>query len=166
MAEFIAHCWNDKPDVALIGMRAAGRQSERWIGKQLAGLLEDAPVCHGMATLRGQLAPLTPPEEGVSGGPSSPSPSEPVPILEQAQMSTFTRREVVVLSHLTTGLTSDEIAGSLGVSHETTENHTRRMSSTLEVQSRTHAMSVALQRCVLDQTCALVNQSGRSLPSA
>jgi DNA-binding NarL/FixJ family response regulator len=153
MTEFIDHCWNDKPDVALIGM-CTSRQSERWIGKQLAvGLHEDAPVRHGVATLLGQLHLDDPQDETEHKGPSLQNPSKPVPILEQAQASTFTRPEGVVLAHLSAGFTAAQIADHLGVSHKTTENHTQRM-------------SFALRRCVLDQTCALVSPSGRSLPSA
>lgn len=150
MAEFIDHCWNDRPDVDPIGI-CTGRQSERGIGEQLAvGPHEDAPVPSGVVTLPGELHLEDAQEETEVASRSRQSPSESVPGLQQGQVSRSARRKV----------------GVLGVGHQMTENHTQRIFSTLEVQARTRPMSVALQRRIPDRTYALPSQSGRSLSNA
>jgi DNA-binding CsgD family transcriptional regulator len=177
-AEFIDHCWNDEPDAALLQVDATGAATEDAISDlrqtlpavQLIGICNGRQSGHGIGKLPAALVhqpQLDDAQEETEGeGPSLQSPLEPVPILEQAQVSTLTPREVEVLAHVSAGFTAAQIADRLGISHKTIDKHKQRIYSKLEVHSQTHAVSVALQRGILDRSYASVSQSGRSLPSA
>lgn len=62
---------------------------------------------------------------------------------------TLTEREMQVLAGLNEGHTNPEIAAMLGISTHTVKNHVRRVLYKLGVQTRSHAVSKALQLGVL-----------------
>ena len=74
--------------------------------------------------------------------------------------------EVDVLAHVSAGFTAIEIAGYLGVAPKTIENHKQRIYSKLEVHNQTHAVSIALQRGILDSTYTRGGTTTRSQRSA
>jgi DNA-binding NarL/FixJ family response regulator len=61
----------------------------------------------------------------------------------------LTAREVEVLELVRRGLRNREIAVSLGISEETVQTHVKNVLAKLEVQDRTAAIDVALQRGIL-----------------
>ena len=173
MAEFVPRCGNERPDVALLEVDAAGtstrdattdlsqmlpavrligmctgRQSERHAG-ELRGL-----GVHQAASVRHENDRLS-----LQGA------SEPVPILEQAELSALTPREADALAHGNGGPTA-QIADRLEVTHKAIENHKQRTHSKLRVQSPSDAVSVAFQRGTVDGEDAPVRQSGPDLPSS
>lgn len=67
-----------------------------------------------------------------------------------------------VLAHVSAGFTAVEIADCLGVAPKTIENHKQRIYSKLEVHNQTHAVSIALQRGILDRTYTCGGPTARS----
>lgn len=67
-----------------------------------------------------------------------PAPSRPI-------RSPLTEREAQVLRGVADGLSAGEIASALGIARRSVENHTQRMFAKLGVQSRAHAVAVALE---------------------
>ncbi len=58
----------------------------------------------------------------------------------------LTRREAEVLSYIAMGKTGPEIAILLGISHDTVRKHTSTIFEKLEVETRTAAAAIALER--------------------
>lgn len=56
----------------------------------------------------------------------------------------LTQREREILSRIAEGMSSLQVATSLGISHRTVENHKQRIFAKLGVQSQAHAVAVAL----------------------
>lgn len=69
--------------------------------------------------------------------------------------SPLTEREAQVLRGVADGLSAGEIASALGIARRSVENHTQRMFAKLGVQSRAHAVAVALE---LDALRSVVRQ--------
>lgn len=64
----------------------------------------------------------------------------------------LTARETEVLAHLATGRGNKEVALYLGIATGTVKTHVNAIMAKLEVTSRTHAVSVAAQRGLVDLT--------------
>jgi len=58
----------------------------------------------------------------------------------------LSKREMEVLAQLTQGLSNKEIAGGLGISHQTVKNHVTAILRKLGVEDRTQAAIYALRR--------------------
>jgi len=61
----------------------------------------------------------------------------------------LTPREVEVLAHIRHGLRNREIAAVCGIGEETVQTHVKSILSKLDVQDRTAAVDVALDRGIL-----------------
>jgi DNA-binding NarL/FixJ family response regulator len=184
--EFIDRCADVKPDVAVLEIgsstedaitdlrrmlpacRLIGISTDRQTDHEIrelraAGLHDVASIRDGVATLLNQLQT----DDGTEGGsPSRERPTQPTPVPTPTQDATLTRREVDVLAHVSAGFTAVEIADCLGVAPKTVENHKQRIYSKLEVHNQTHAVSIALQRGILDRTYTRGGPTARSQRSA
>jgi DNA-binding NarL/FixJ family response regulator len=67
-------------------------------------------------------------------------------------------REVIVL--VSSGLTASQIASQLRISTKTVENHKQRVFRKLDVQSQSHAVSVALRLGLLGPACSSALAAG------
>ncbi len=183
-------CGNEGPDLALPGVEAAGtstrdaitdlsrmlpavrligtctgHQSERHVGEQRGvGMHQAASVRRGVPTLPHHLDHAVGKMEG--DRLSLQGSSEPVPILEQAELSAITPRVEDVLAPGNAGPTAAQIADRVGVTHKTIDNHTQRIYSRLDVHRQLDAVSVAFQRGIPNGEYAPVRQSGPDLRSS
>jgi DNA-binding CsgD family transcriptional regulator len=64
--------------------------------------------------------------------------------LERAK-SRLSSREVEILSEISAGRTTGEVATAMGISPKTVENHKQRIFAKLGVQTQAHAVSVAMR---------------------
>ncbi|HEY1738825.1 MAG TPA: LuxR C-terminal-related transcriptional regulator, partial [Acidimicrobiia bacterium] len=71
-----------------------------------------------------------------------------------------TPREREVVTLVGTGLTASQIATQLQISTKTVENHKQRVFRKLDVQSQSHAVSVALRLGLLGPARAPVAAAG------
>ena len=62
----------------------------------------------------------------------------------------LSEREIVVLKRIAEGQANKEIARALGISDETVKGYLRNIFEKLEVSDRTHAVTVAVRRGVID----------------
>jgi len=62
----------------------------------------------------------------------------------------LSEREIVVLKRIAEGQANKEIARALGISDETVKGYLRNIFEKLEVNDRTHAVTVAVRRGVID----------------
>lgn len=62
----------------------------------------------------------------------------------------LTEREIDVLRQVASGNASKIIADKLEISEETVKSHMRKILSKLGVNDRTHAVSVALERSIIE----------------
>lgn len=67
-----------------------------------------------------------------------------------AQGPKLTTREIAVIDGVAKGLSTGEIAESLGISRKSVDNHKQRIFAKLDVQSGTHAVVLARQAGLLD----------------
>lgn len=63
---------------------------------------------------------------------------------------TITPRETLVLKHAAEGRTNRQIASQLGVGEETVKTHMRSILAKLDAKDRTHAITIALRRGIID----------------
>ena len=73
----------------------------------------------------------------------------------------LTPRESEILSRIAEGMSSVQVATSLGISPRTVENHKQRIFAKLGVQSQTHAVAVTLASGDLPGTARDPGRSGR-----
>ncbi|TWE05517.1 LuxR family two component transcriptional regulator [Pseudomonas sp. AG1028] len=62
----------------------------------------------------------------------------------------LTPRETEVLQHTAQGLGNGDIATQLAISEDTVKGHMRSIMTKLKARNRTHAVSIALQRGIID----------------
>jgi len=71
----------------------------------------------------------------------------------------LSRREVEVLTGISSGCTTQRVATALGISPKTVENHKQRIFVKLGVQNQAHAVAVASRQGLLPPTAARVPSS-------
>ncbi len=71
-------------------------------------------------------------------------------IVERIQHPELSEREVKVLTLIAKGCSNKEMADQLGVSAATIKNHVANLMVKLNAQDRTHAVTVALERNIID----------------
>lgn len=54
-----------------------------------------------------------------------------------------------LLRYIGAGLLNKQVAGELGVSHQTVKNHVGRVTGKLKANNRAHAVAIALRRGLL-----------------
>ena len=162
MAEFVPRCGNERPDLALLQVDAAGTStrdattdlSQELRALRLIGMCTGRQTERHVGELRGfgvhQAASVRHENDRLS----LQGAAEPVPIREQAELSALTPRG--------NGGPAVQIADR----HKAIENHKQRTHSKLRVQSPSDVVSVAFQRGTVDGDDAPVRQSGPDLPSS
>ena len=97
---------------------------------------------------------------------------KPVQVIADESMSTpggsavltqgvLTQREREILSRIADGMSSLQVATSLGISPRTVENHKQRIFAKLGVQSQAHAVAVTLASGELPATATDLSRCGR-----
>jgi DNA-binding NarL/FixJ family response regulator len=71
-------------------------------------------------------------------------------MLERLWHGDLTPREVAVLTLVAKGLGNKQVADRLGISQATVKNHVASISSKLGAQDRTHAVTIAIGRGIID----------------
>lgn len=64
----------------------------------------------------------------------------------------LTSREVQVLQHVASGLSNKEVAVALAIGEETVKGHLRNIMDKLGAHNRTHAVTIGIQRGIIDIT--------------
>jgi len=64
----------------------------------------------------------------------------------------LTNREVQVLQHVASGLSNKETAVALAIGEETVKGHLRNIMDKLGAHNRTHAVTIGIQRGIIDLT--------------
>ena len=77
------------------------------------------------------------------------APVTPLPSTKPATRDSLTPREVEILRLIAAGMITREIAGAIGVTIKTVENHKQRIFRKLDVQNQAHAVSIAIRRGML-----------------
>ncbi len=73
----------------------------------------------------------------------------------------LTQRETEILSRVSEGMSSLQVATSLGISARTVENHKQRIFAKLRVRSQAHAVAVAQESGELPAMVAGLGQCAR-----
>jgi DNA-binding NarL/FixJ family response regulator len=71
-------------------------------------------------------------------------------IAEHAADDALTEREIVVLKRVAVGNANKQIAATLGISEETVKAHMKSILAKLAANDRTHAVTIALNRGIID----------------
>ena len=77
-------------------------------------------------------------------------------VAEHALDDEVSEREAAVLKHIARGYSNKIIADHLGISENTVKNHVKSLLSKLGASDRTHAVTLALQRGLLDPVDTMV----------
>ena len=76
-------------------------------------------------------------------------------IAEHCAADSLTRREIEILQHVAGGGGNKIVADALGISLETVKGHMKNVLAKLEARDRTHAVTLALKRGILEDTSAI-----------
>jgi DNA-binding NarL/FixJ family response regulator len=71
-------------------------------------------------------------------------------LAEHVGEDTLTERELGVLRHVAAGNSNRRVAGQLGISEETVKAHMKNILGKLGANDRTHAVTIALKRGIID----------------
>jgi DNA-binding NarL/FixJ family response regulator len=71
-------------------------------------------------------------------------------LAKHAMDDALTEREIQVLKHVAAGCSNKVVAEQLGISEDTVKGHVRSILSKLEATDRTHAVTIALRRGILE----------------
>jgi DNA-binding NarL/FixJ family response regulator len=71
-------------------------------------------------------------------------------LAEHVGQDTLTERELGVLRHVAAGNSNRRVAGQLGISEETVKAHMKNILGKLGANDRTHAVTIALKRGIID----------------
>ncbi|MEN3274018.1 MAG: hypothetical protein V7636_2779, partial [Actinomycetota bacterium] len=82
-------------------------------------------------------------------GRATTAPVSTLPTTRLATRDSLTPREVEILRLIAAGMITREIAGEIGVTIKTVENHKQRIFRKLDVQNQAHAVSIAIRRGML-----------------
>ena len=105
-------------------------------------LLKETLGDHLVATIR---------QVHAGGGPIPPEVGRK--LADRVSHPALTARELSVLRLIAEGLRNKEIANRLGISEQTAQSHVKNILAKLEVSDRTKAVTVALQRGIIDIPC-------------
>ena len=87
-------------------------------------------------------------------GHSHPTGPAPIrrPVALERPKSRLSRREIEILSEISAGSTTSEVAAAMGISPKTVENHKQRIFAKLGVQNQAHAVAVAMRSGLVKPT--------------
>jgi DNA-binding NarL/FixJ family response regulator len=87
-------------------------------------------------------------------GHSHPTGLAPIrrPVALERPKSRLSRREIEILSEISAGSTTSEVAAAMGISPKTVENHKQRIFAKLGVQNQAHAVAVAMRSGLVKPT--------------
>jgi len=126
---------------------------------------EDPPEAWSRATLRLHRFTDTTPASclvaAVCGYPQTTHPAAGEPRNTPESPAILTQRETEILSRVADGMSSLQVARSLGISPRTVENHKQRIFAKLGVQSQAHAVAVTLASGELPATAADLGRCAR-----
>jgi DNA-binding NarL/FixJ family response regulator len=86
----------------------------------------------------------------VHGGHKRIPPDIAAEMAEHFEDNELTPREIEVLRHVAAGNANKMVADNLGISEETVKAHVRSILSKLDANDRTHAVTIALKRGIID----------------
>jgi DNA-binding NarL/FixJ family response regulator len=86
----------------------------------------------------------------VHGGHKRIPPDVAAEMAEHFEDNELTPREIEVLRHVAAGNANKMVADNLGISEETVKAHVRSILSKLGANDRTHAVTIALKRGIID----------------
>jgi two-component system, NarL family, response regulator len=86
----------------------------------------------------------------VHGGHKRIPPDVAAEMAEHFEDNELTPREIEVLRHVAAGNANKMVADNLGISEETVKAHVRSILSKLDANDRTHAVTIALKRGIID----------------
>jgi two-component system, NarL family, response regulator len=86
----------------------------------------------------------------VHGGHKRIPPDIAAEMAEHFEDNELTPREIEVLRHVAAGNANKMVADNLGISEETVKAHVRSILSKLGANDRTHAVTIALKRGIID----------------
>ena len=79
----------------------------------------------------------------------------------------LTEREIEVLALIAAGNSNKLIADQLSITEDTTKSHVKNIMAKLGANDRTHAVTLALQRGIVElESNVVLTLDGRSLPSS
>jgi DNA-binding CsgD family transcriptional regulator len=136
-----------KLDVVVLS--AADDPPEAWSRAllRLHRLADSTPASFIVASVCGHLQPV------------GPAAHEPRNTLEDS--GNLTQRETQILSRIADGMSTLQVATSLGISPRTVENHKQRIFVKLGVRSQAHAVAVTLASGALPSMAADVSRCAR-----
>jgi DNA-binding NarL/FixJ family response regulator len=77
------------------------------------------------------------------------APVASMPTAKSSTTPSLTKREIEILGCIARGMLTREIAGELGITLKTVENHKQRLFRKLDVQNQAHAVSIAIRQGIL-----------------
>ncbi|MDX2020745.1 MAG: response regulator transcription factor [Deltaproteobacteria bacterium] len=130
------------PDVLVLMLSSA--DGDKAIEASLAAgargyVLKSAPASELLAAIR-----------AVAHGQRFLSPAAATALASRALSPDLTLREVEVLEAVSEGQSNADIAASLGVAEKTVKNHLSNVFAKLGATDRTHAVTIALQRGIIE----------------
>ena len=162
-AELVVLCADMRPDAVLLEIDAA-----QWDAARLAAALRKRQRtlrCVGLheelhpeaarrayqAGVRSTVAYSTGTDGIIAAlrGRTVAAPVTTLPSTKPTARDTLTPREVEILRLIAAGMITREIAGEIGVTIKTVENHKQRIFRKLDVQNQAHAVSIAIRRGML-----------------
>lgn len=166
--EALAHAEHDKPDVALVDLRLPfmnGVEVLVALKHKLPNLRivilssheGDAAVLRALkAGASGYILKRQPSGELVAAvrqclsGKAALAPEISASLVEQMDAAALSSREIEVLRRIANGLSNRRIGEELGISHNTVKNHVVSLMLKLSAADRTQAVTLALQRGIID----------------
>lgn len=177
--ELIERFRSHRPDVVLMDLRMPGHTGEEVIAAVIA---EDADAKIIVLTIhkgdesvyqalragaRGYLLKDVPTQEilaavrSVYAGEQCIPPGIASRVAQRIRKADLSPREVNVLKLIAAGLSNKEIGNRLGVSDATAKKHVTGLLAKLTVRDRTHAVTLALERGIIDlDDVAVRNRAG------
>lgn len=125
---------------------------------------QDRPVAWSTSSLRLRSFTDATVASGLVAAVSGPLNDQDEPAREEPSPSrrgSLTQRERQILRRVADGMSSFEVAASLGISARTVQNHKQRIFAKLGVQSQAHAVAVALAARQLPVTAADLDRCTR-----
>jgi len=103
----------------------------------------------------------------VNAGQKKIDPEVAVELAGHTADDALTEREIEVLALIAAGNSNKLIADQLSITEDTTKSHVKNIMAKLGANDRTHAVTLALQRGIVElESNAVLTLDGRSLPSS